>query len=152
MVTMRGDPSELARATGLDAPGMRLSTTDGADSLLWMSPDELLLICDDAPTRASRLADALYGSFAAVADVSDARAVFDLAGPGATATLAKLMPVDFAAMAPGEVRRSRLAQVPAATWRHGDGWRIVCFRSVAVYVEAALCNAADGAVPPLYGA
>ena len=67
---------------------------------------------------------------------------FDLQGPGAQGALAKLCPVDFAALAPSEVRRTRMAQIPAAFWRHGDGWRILCFRSVAGYAEALLRNAA----------
>ena len=45
-------------------------------------------------------------------------------------------------IAPDEVRRSRLAQVAGAFWREGDGWRIVCFRSVGTYVETLLRNAA----------
>ena len=151
MVTLRGDLGTLAAAADLPVPETRMSTRRDGQALLWMSPDELLLVCDDAPGRAALLRERLVGRLATVADVSDARAVFDVKGPDAAATLAKLMPVDFAGMAATEVRRSRLAQVPAACWHEDAGVRVVCFRSVADYVRAALENAAASAPPPLYG-
>ena len=152
MVTLRGDPAELADAAGLPPPEMRMSARADGEALLWMSPDELLLVCDDAPARAAALVDALSGRFATVADVSDARAVFDVTGPDAAGTLAKLMPVDFGALAPEEVRRTRMAQVAAACWREGEGYRVVCFRSVADYADALLRQAAAAPAPPVPGA
>ncbi|UWQ20512.1 sarcosine oxidase subunit gamma [Jannaschia sp. W003] len=152
MVTLRGDLGLLCGAIGCAVPGQRLSVRESGEHVLWMSPDELLLICDDAPARAAALAKALADEFATVADVSDARAVFDVEGRDAAATLAKLMPVDFARLDPAEVRRTRMAQVPAALWRKGEGWRVVCFRSVADYAHALLRNAADAPMPRLHGA
>ena len=160
MVTLRGDPTELAAAiqdvAGLDLPDRRMSVAgEDGTRLLWMSPDELLLVChyDDAPRLARELSEELVDAFATVVVVSDARAAFDVAGPDPEGALARLMPVDFGAMADGEVRRSRLAQVAAATWREGGAMRVVCFRSVADYVEAALANAAaDAAREALAGA
>ena len=152
MVTLRGDPAELGAVmrdvVGLDPPERRSSVAgEGGLRLLWMSPDELLLACAgaDAPRLARALSEGLVDAFATVAVVSDARAVFDVRGGAPHAALARLMPVDFDRMAEGEVRRTRLAQVAAATWREGDAMRVVCFRSVADYVEAALRNAAADA-------
>jgi sarcosine oxidase subunit gamma len=148
MVALRGDHRDLsdpvAEVTGLDVPERRLSTAKGDRKLIWMSPDELLLICDydEAPTLAEELGRILADSFASVVVVSDARAVFDLSGPGAEDVILSLAPVNIEAMAPTEVRRTRLAQVAAALWREGEGWRLICFRSVAVYVEDLLRNAA----------
>ena len=151
MILLRGAQDELGRAceeaAGLAAPERRLSTGADGRRLLWMSPDELLLVCDadEVSDLSDRLRDALGRAddpFFTVADVSDARAVFDLDGPGVEHVIASAMPVDFARLAPVEVRRSRLAQVPAAIWREGGGIRLVCFRSVADYVEALLRNAA----------
>ncbi len=51
------------------------------------------------------------------ADVSDARAVFRIEGAKADQVLAKLCPVDLATLEPGELRRTRAAQVAAAFWR-----------------------------------
>ncbi|MCK0166614.1 sarcosine oxidase subunit gamma [Jannaschia sp. S6380] len=148
MITLRGDPSVLGPAveqvTACAPPDRRMATVSGDRTALWMSPDEYLLVCpyDDAPGLADRLTDALGDAFATVAVVSDARQVFDLTGAGVEPTLASLMPVDFDRLARAEIRRSRLAQVPAAIWRHADGYRLVCFRSVARYAEDLLRNAA----------
>ena len=59
--------------------------------------------------------------------------------------LAKLTPANLHpdALATGEVRRTRLAQVPAAVWlRDEDTAELICFRSVARYVFDLLSNAA----------
>ena len=76
-------------------------------------------------------------------DVSDARAVFQIAGPHASDVLMKLAPVDFANLAPGELRRTRVAQVAAAFWQSGDGYTLVSFRSVAGYVMGLLEHSAQ---------
>jgi sarcosine oxidase subunit gamma len=147
MITIRGDLAELAgpvaRVAGCAMPERRLSTRAGGRTLLWMSPDEAMLICprDEAAGLAADLAFATGDVFATVVDVSDARAVWDLTGP-VEDVLSTLAPVDFAALEPSEVRRTRLAQVPAAFWCEGDGWRLVAFRSVAGYVEGLMRVAA----------
>ncbi len=78
-------------------------------------------------------------------NVSDARAVFCLSGPGAREVIAKLCPVDMSkgAFKPGQFRRTRMAQVPAAFWMEEDSITIICFRSVADYVFNLLKNAAE---------
>jgi sarcosine oxidase, subunit gamma len=57
--------------------------------------------------------------------------------------LMKLAPVDLAAMVPGELRRTRVAQVAAAFWAADGGYTVVCFRSVAGYVMGLLTHAAQ---------
>ena len=156
MIVLRGDPETLGAATreilALDVPDARMSRADARGRLVWMSPDELLFVgaYDEVPDIALRLREALGDAFATVAVVSDARAAFDLTGGDPRDVLAKLMPVDFGAMAEAEVRRSRMAQVAAACWREGAAWRVVCFRSVADYAEALLRNAAATPPPGLY--
>lgn len=147
MITLRGDIALLAKAAGMNAPAQRMSVAEDGRRLAWMSPDELLLTCPhgEVAARIRDLTAALSGQFATVADVSDARQVFDVKGQGVEEMLAHLMPVDFARMAEGEVRRTRMAQIPAALWREENGWRVVCFRSVAVYAGALLRDAADTA-------
>ncbi|MGB3556289.1 MAG: sarcosine oxidase subunit gamma family protein [Jannaschia sp.] len=148
MVTLRGDLGELGTAveaaTGLAPPDRRMAAISREGALLWMSPDEFLLLCPhaDAPDLAAELDAALSDTFATVAVVSDARRTFSLHGPDAENVMSRLCPVDFAAMAPTEVRRTRLAQIPAALWRQDGGWRIVCFRSVGRYAVDLLTNAA----------
>jgi sarcosine oxidase subunit gamma len=58
--------------------------------------------------------------------------------------LAKITPADMAALAPGEMRRTRLQQVPAAIWFESETEaRVVCFRSVAQYVFDLLALSAQ---------
>ncbi|WP_299815705.1 sarcosine oxidase subunit gamma family protein [uncultured Jannaschia sp.] len=149
LIALRGPLDVLAPAveaeTGCARPAQRLSTAANGMRVMWMSPDELMLICDHAaaPDIAARLTDRLGDAFATVVVVSDARVLFELTGPGAVLALASLMPVDFARLDPAEVRRTRMAQIPAAIWREGAAWRVMCFRSVARYAETLL----RGAVP-----
>jgi sarcosine oxidase subunit gamma len=75
-------------------------------------------------------------------DVSDARAVFQISGEKARQVLAKLCPVDLETLEPGELRRTRAAQVAAAFWVEGDGYTLVSFRSVAGYVMGILKQSA----------
>lgn len=154
MITLRGDINSRAvqkgavDVAGVKMPAPRHCVTDGAAGIAWMSPDELLIMCDYADAK-SKL-DALTGKVAKVhalaVNVSDARAVFEVRGPHAREVVAKLSPVD---LAPGQFtsgmfRRTRLAQVPAAFWMpEEDVFNIVCFRSIAQYVFDVLGVAAQ---------
>jgi sarcosine oxidase gamma subunit len=57
--------------------------------------------------------------------------------------LRKLSPVDFDTLEPGELRRTRTAQVAAALWQQDKGYTLVCFRSVATYVMGLLSHSAQ---------
>lgn len=154
MITLRGtldDPvlqAAVAEATGAEMPGLRQIMEGSSGAVAWMSPDELLLLVPhgQAPAIAARLTEALADQHAMVAEVSDARAVFTVTGPTAREVIARLCPVD---MAPGrfeagEMRRTRMAQVPAAFWLSGsDQITVICFRSVAQYVFDLLRQAAQ---------
>lgn len=149
MVTLRGDLGSegLRRAvrdlTGLDVPDTRGMSQGAEHAVAWMSPDELLLLMPhaDAPEAVTQLQAALAGEHAMAVEVSDARAMFRLAGPGVREVVAKLAPVDMsrAAFGPGMIRRTRVAQVAAALWMpEEDCVELVCFRSVAAYVFGLL--------------
>ncbi len=144
MIALRADLDEprlaaTLRSVGLAPPAPRRIEIAGDAAAAWMSPDELLLFGPDAET-APRIADleaALVGMHHLMVDVSDARTVFRLAGPGARLVLAKGAPVDLApgVFAPGDFRRTRLGQVAAALWVVADDdLRLMCFRSVAEFV------------------
>lgn len=154
MITLRGDLTSEAVAaaveagTGMAVPGQRQAIQGDEAGVLWMSPDELLILVphDEAPARLEAMQDAAGEAFVTLADVSDAREMILLQGMGAREVLGKLMPVDFAqgAFQPGMVRRSRAAQVPAAVWTLGeDLFALISFRSVAGYVTGLLATAAD---------
>ncbi|WP_456387140.1 sarcosine oxidase subunit gamma [Profundibacter sp.] len=151
MLTLRADLSlakvakAVKAAVGVQMPGQRAINMENGQGAAWMSPDELLLLMPhrDAEATADKLRKALGKTHSLVVNVSDARVVFTLTGTGAREVVAKLAPVDMQALAVGEIRRSRLAQVPAAFWISGpDEITIVAFRSVATYVFDLLKNAA----------
>ena len=117
---------------------------------LWMSPDELLVLCDHGEAEAvtSDLSKALSDEHALAVNVSDARTVIRLSGNGPMIreVLAKLSPADLRASAlpVGQVRRTRLAQVAAAFWfASEDEAYVVAFRSVGKYVFKLLSTVAE---------
>ena len=138
-------PAAVLAATGLDLPPQRRIVTKGDRSIGWMAPDEWLIVLphDAAAPTLARLGEALQGEHHLAVDVSDARAMFRIEGARAAEVLMKLSPVDLARLEPGELRRSRAAQVACAFWRDGDGYTLVCFRSVAAYVFDLLSHAAQ---------
>ncbi|WP_415184344.1 sarcosine oxidase subunit gamma [Phaeovulum sp.] len=150
MITLRADLAskplaKVLKSEGFSIPAQRAITSNGNKSALWMSPDEMLLLVPytDAPTLAATLEAALSGTFALVADVSDARAMFRITGTRAAEVLAKLCPVDFETLAKDEVRRTRAAQVAAALWQSApDEFSLISFRSVAAYVMGILEHSA----------
>lgn len=153
MITLRGDLEDGAlgqiveATTGAKMPGVTATTVGGSNRLGWLSPDELLILCPyaDAAGLAKNLASNLIGKHCLAVDMSDARAVFDVKGAGCREVIAKLAPLDMspAGFAEGDLRRSRLAQVPAAFWlEDATTIRAICFRSQAEYVFSALSRAA----------
>lgn len=154
MITLRGNlastklKSAAKAATGVAVPKTGAVALGDEGGICWMSPDELLLMVpyEDVAECLAALQNALAKEHALAVDVSDARAVFTVRGPHARDVLAKLAPVDLSpdAFAPGMIRRTRLAQVPAAFWMtDDDAFQIVCFRSVAQYVFDLLSVAAQ---------
>ncbi|WP_170337978.1 sarcosine oxidase subunit gamma [Ruegeria arenilitoris] len=154
MITLRGDLSDklvtkaVKDATGQKMPGQREAFVDGETGVCWMSPDELLVLVPYAEVEAKLAAmqGALSGVHALAVNVSDARAVFRVSGPTAREVLGKVAPVDFSSdvFQPGQIRRTRLAQVAGAFWMDDEeSFRVVCFRSVADYVFKLLKVAAQ---------
>lgn len=153
MITLRGVLSDgtiasaVQTATGLAMPAQRGITSDAGKTLIWMGPDEALILLPraDLPATLSALTGALGSAHALAADMSDARAVFRITGDDAHVreVLARLAPVDMDRFPLGEVRRTRLAQVAAAIWSPEPGVvQLICFRSVAQYVFDLLTEAA----------
>ena len=151
MISLRCDHAAPAlagalAALGLAMPGQRrILQAEGGRAAGWMSPDEVLLVMprDAVGAALTTLAEKLAGTHHLAVDVSDARAVFRIEGDRAAEVLAKLCPVDLAALAPDELRRTRAAQVAAAIWPGEGGYTLVSFRSVAAYVMGILTHAAQ---------
>ncbi|MEX0308190.1 MAG: sarcosine oxidase subunit gamma [Ruegeria sp.] len=154
MITLRGDLSDkvLAKAvkdaTGQKVPGQREALVKGDTGVCWMSPDELLVLVPytEVEAKLAAMTNALSGVHALAVNVSDARAVFRISGVSAREVLGKVAPVEFSteAFQPGQIRRSRLAQVAGAFWMDdAESFRVVCFRSAADYVFKLLKVAAQ---------
>ncbi len=144
MITLRGDlaskkvETAVKSATGLAVPAQRQALTGDGTAVLWMSPDELLLMCpyDKVGDTIAALEQVLKGQHFLAVNVSDARTFLRISGRGAREVLAKVCPVDLSpdAFTAGMFRRTRMAQVPAAFWLDEAGaFHLVCFRSVADY-------------------
>lgn len=154
MITLRGDldapyiRNASTAVAGVDYPEDRMCNCVGERGIAWMSPDELLVMCPY--TEVAQSLDKIHKTIdkhhTLAANVSDARAVFQVKGPRAREVMAKLAPVDLAPdqFTPGMFRRTRMAQVPAAFWmRDDETFQIICFRSVAQYMFDLLKVAAQ---------
>ncbi|MDR9427552.1 MAG: sarcosine oxidase subunit gamma family protein [Salibaculum sp.] len=153
MITLRGDLASdslrdvCTQITGAVMPEAGQAQVDGDTGLAWMSPDELLVLVPQAQVGEAieRIDTDLAGQHHLAVDVSDARSLFAVEGPAAREVIAKLCPVDMApaAFAPGNFRRTRMAQIPAAFWMEPDqSLRLICFRSVDRYARDLLTTAA----------
>lgn len=148
MITLRGDLAHPALKAAVDAiapmPGHRKITRNGDNAVAWMSVDEVLVMVPHAAVTgiSAQISDALKDVHHLVADVSDARAIFTLHGAEWREVLAKGAPVDFHNFGSDEVRRSRIGQVAAAFWPTDQGAEVICFASVAEYMDTWLTTAA----------
>ncbi|MBM7066587.1 sarcosine oxidase subunit gamma [Actibacterium sp. 188UL27-1] len=156
MISLRGDlasapvQNAATEVTGAAMPGPRGVEGAGDSAIAWMSPDELLILLPHGTVQdaLARMDAVLAGEHALALDMSDARAVFEVEGPAAREVLAKLCPVDLdpAVFGPGEMRRTRAAQIAVAFWQSGPhAFRLICFRSVAGYLFDLLKGAAHPA-------
>jgi sarcosine oxidase, subunit gamma len=150
MITLRAKgvkalDKAVKAVTGTKLPATRRIEVNGDKACGWMSPDEYLLIVPYAEVADAlvKLAKALAGEHHLAVDVSDARAIFRIEGEKAADVLRKLAPVDFDTLQPGELRRTRAAQVAAALWHQDGGYTLVCFRSVTTYVMGLLTHSAQ---------
>lgn len=159
MIVLRGDlaspkvQAAVLDLTGHPVPGLRGANVSGNRGVLWLSPDELGLLVPygDAGKSVDALNTSLADQHILAADLSDSRAHFQLSGAGVREVIAKLAPVDMStdALAPGEIRRTRFAQVAAGFWlRDATTAQIFCFRSVAEYMFTLLSTAAQDGTQP----
>ncbi len=153
MIQVRGDlgaealQSVCREVAGSGFPGQGGAEVSDQGAVLWMSPDEVLVLTarDRAAEGVTRIGAALAGTHHLAVDVSDARAVIALEGAGLREVLARLTPANMhpEAFRPGQMRRTRLAQVAAGIWLTSEtSAELICFRSVADYVFDLLANAA----------
>jgi sarcosine oxidase subunit gamma len=126
---VRADPGEAAGllkgALGLDLPLAPLtSSTSGATTLLWMGPDEWMLVAGpvDAEALSTKARAALAGTHHQLVDVSDYYTVVELAGAKARELLMKLTTLDLHSRAfkAGMVTGSVFGRANATIWQTSD--------------------------------
>lgn len=136
--------AELQRLVGLglSAPGGAFEAGNVAS--LWIAPATAMMLAPS--TRLDPLLGGIAPSVAAVLDQSGGFAVLRVAGPMASATLAKgcRLDLDARVFAEGRVARSLIAQIPAILYRPaGDvGFDVIVPATFARSFAEFLCNAA----------
>lgn len=162
MITLRGDlksetfTKAVKAAVGIAVPDTGKINSEKKGAAAWMSPDELLLLVDYASTDAivGKLDKTLASTHMLAVNVSDARALFSIEGTGIRDFLAKGAPANLSpdAFSVGDMRRTRLGQIPVAFWLGSDTTAsVICFRSVGGHVFDWLKTAAQkGSLPKFY--
>jgi len=122
-------------------------TGDGAHFVLWLSPDEWLVVSQAAPeSLVGSLQSGAEGGRAQIVDVSANRTVVEVAGPGAREVLEKGCPTDLhpRAFADNTAITTSLARVPVLLWKiDAHTFRVMPRASLAQYVAAWLLDASQ---------
>jgi sarcosine oxidase, subunit gamma len=121
----------------------------GGSHILWLGSDEWLAVVDEERSEPCwrRLVEGLIGQHAAVADVSEARAVIGISGPKARETLAHGCSLDLhpRVFGPGQCAQTLLARIPVIIHQRGGepSFDIYVQRSLAEYLWSWLEDAAQ---------
>ncbi len=154
MIDLRGLPGDrkfmaAAKAVlGFDLPkAPRTSNSFGDVKVLWLSPDQWLVLCarEKAPSLAAEFAKATENTHALAVDVSDMRSIIRIEGEGSREVMMKGCSLDFtdADFTPGYVRRVRFAEIAALfTIVDASTIDLYVFRSYANYAWDFLLKAA----------
>jgi sarcosine oxidase subunit gamma len=151
MVGVRSVPGSAAAArihTRLGAPLPStcgsVTTGDGV-SVLWLSPDEFLVISDEQPAELTpRLVEALGDEPGSATDLSANRTTFELAGSAARAVLEKGCPLDLhpRTFEVGTAYVTLIGSVPVVLWKVADElYRILPRSSFADFLGRWLLDA-----------
>nr|WP_099865650.1 sarcosine oxidase subunit gamma [Pararhizobium haloflavum] len=142
--------SALSMAIGLDlprAPKTAVVNGDGDRSVLWLGPDEWLLIDDgengEAADLLARLAET--GVLHSAVDVSHRNTAIMVTGEAAASVLAAGCPQDLSlkAFPVNACSRTVLGKIEVVIWRMADDmFRVECWRSFSDYAFAFLSEAA----------
>jgi sarcosine oxidase subunit gamma len=146
MVGIRVDPlSEEGRRVGAVAGGLptgcgRITTGADGTAVLWLGPDEFLLVSPEeavAGSLVAALASALGDGAGQAVDLSSNRTTFELAGPAARAVLEKSCAADLhpRVLSVGMAVTTVIGIIPAILWKTGDeSFRIFARASFADYL------------------
>jgi sarcosine oxidase subunit gamma len=149
---LQGGPAALAAAAtalGLTDPdGAGRSAGDDAATLIWLGPDERLLLCwrEDAPALGARLATALAAHAHSLVDVTQRQVGLRLTAPFAAELLNCGCPLDLdlARFPVGSATRTLFNKADIVLWRRGaDDFHIEVWRSFADYLQRWLAESAQ---------
>jgi sarcosine oxidase, subunit gamma len=157
-LTLRVAPATPAAAAVERALGAALplapntAVRSGAVDVLWMGPDEWLVVAPGGDRVVPRLRAATEGHHATVVDVSAQRTIVELSGSAAGEVLAKGCSLDLhpRAFGPGRCAQTALARAGVILLPRGDAWWILVRASFAEYLGEWLLDASAehrGVVP-----
>ena len=125
-----------------------------ADKVLWLGPDEWLILAPEGrePALAQALRQAAGDGFAAVVELGSGQTVIELTGARAREVIAKGCPLDLhpRAFGPGRCAQSRLARtlVTLAQLDDAPTFELIVRRSFADYLWQWLLDASRHPVQP----
>ncbi len=143
--TDAADRLEVVLGTSLPNRCGSVTTAGDGVSVLWLSPDEFLVISEQPPAvLAAELVEALGSGPGAVLDLSANRTTFALAGPSARAVLEKGCPLDLhpRSFVVGTAYLTLIGSVPVLLWKIADdAYRILPRSSYADFLGRWLIDA-----------
>ena len=127
-------------------PAANKFTTAGERHVVWLGPDEFMIICEAG--KDEELARAIHASFgirhAAVTNITDALAAFHLKGAAVRQVLAKGCALDLHqnSFAPGDAAQTLLSQAAVTIMAlANDEFIVICRTSFASYLHDWFCDA-----------
>lgn len=124
---------------GVDLPGPGTFTSGNGADVLWMGPDEYLVLA--GPGRQAELEAALSRESAAVVDVSAQRNVVRLTGSHAADVLAHGCSIDLEVAPPGTCVQTLLARTGIVLMVREEGFTILVRQSFSDYFASWLADA-----------
>jgi sarcosine oxidase subunit gamma len=146
---LRGDARVgAAAAAALElpaAPPTCRALTDGERAMLWLGPDEHLLLGPESagPILTERLQAHLSGLSYSLVDVGHRQCALQVSGPQALGALSAGCPLDLdeTAFPLGMCTRTVFAKAEVVLWRiAADGFRVEVARSFAAYVAQFMAD------------
>jgi sarcosine oxidase subunit gamma len=124
---------------GVALPGPCTFTSGNGVDILWMGPDEYLVLAE--PGRQAELEAALSGECDAVVDVSAQRKVVRLTGSRAADVLAHGCSIDLEVSPPGTCVQTLLARIGIVLMVREESFTILVRQSFSDYFTAWLADA-----------
>ncbi|MBI3506593.1 MAG: hypothetical protein HY059_17280 [Proteobacteria bacterium] len=109
----------LIEVGGLAMPGPGRMTTSGTMTALWIAPATALLLL--AAKNVSKVVATVPSDIAATNDQSGGYTAIKIASPGCLGWLPRICRLDLAALHPGCVARTVMAQMAVILWRNSEG-------------------------------